>query len=96
MKQKHKNKGISTSVVRFIAFMFIVTLGYQGVRLVKISRNLDRQIEETQKELATEHKRLEELKVEYEGIDSLRTIEKVAREKLGLVMDDEIVFREKY
>ena len=91
-----KNKGLSASVVRTIAILVTIMLSYQGVKLVKVSRNLDRQIKETQKEVAVENKRVEELKLEFESIETLQNVEKVAREKLGLVKGDEIVFREKY
>lgn len=96
MKKKQKNKGVSTSVVRFMALMFVVTLGYQGVKLVKVSKNLDQQIEETRKEVAVESSKLEGLNMQYENIESLDSVEQVARERLGLVKNDEIVFREKY
>lgn len=93
---KEKNKGISAGVLRMIAIVVVLLLSYQGVKLLKVSKNLDRQIQETQKEIAIESKKLEELKNEYENIESLQTVENIAREKLGMVKDDEIVFREKY
>lgn len=96
MDKEQKNKGMPTGFIRFIALMVMLGLGYQGMKLVKISSSLDHQIKETQKEVMAENKKLEELKIEYENIESLHTVESVAREKLGLVKDDEIVFREKY
>lgn len=91
-----KNKGISTTLVRTMAIVVTVMLGYQGMKLVKVSKNLDQQIKETQKELRVEGEKVEALKLEYENIETLQNVEKVAREKLGLVKKDEIVFREKY
>ena len=90
------NKGISTSAVRTVAIIVALILGYQGMQLAKIARSLDQQIKETQKEVAIENKKVEALILEYENIESLQNVERVAREKLGLVKKDEIVFREKY
>lgn len=94
-KQKN-NKGVSTSFVRTIAIVTVIFLGYQGIQIAKISYNLDNQLEEAGKEVAAESKNLNELNLEYENIESLNTVESIAREKLGLVKKDEIVFREKY
>ena len=76
-----------------IMALIIVTLGYQGIRLVQVSQQLDQQIKQTQKEISAESQRLEALETEYANINSLQNIEKVARDKLGLVKEDEIVFR---
>lgn len=96
MAKNQKSRGISGELVRTIAILAIVIFGYKGIKIAKVSQNLDRQIEEVSKEVATESKKLEELKIEYENIESLHSVERIAREKLGLVKKDEIVFREKY
>lgn len=96
MEARQQSKKIPTNILRSIAILTVVFLGYNGIKVAKLSRSLDRQIEEIRKEVATENKRLEELKIEYENIDSLQTVETIAREKLGYVKEDEIVFREKY
>lgn len=95
MTRKRKDKGTSMSIVLSITLVVIVTLGYQSIRLIRVSRSLDQQIKETRKEVSIESQKLEALKVEYENIDSLNHVENVARDKLGMVKDDEIVFRER-
>ncbi len=96
MGEKQKNKSMHRRIVRTIAILVVVVIGYKGIEVAKISRSLDHQIKEVTKEVALETKKLEELKIEYENIDSLHTVESMAREKLGYVKNDEIVFREKY
>lgn len=95
MGKKQANKGISTGLVRFLAITVVVVLGYQGIKMSQVAKSLDTQLEEVEKQIAVESKKLEELTIEYENIESPQTVEKIAREKLGLVKDDEIVFRER-
>ena len=90
-----KDKGISAGLMRIIAIILTVFLGSQGMQLLKVSRSLDAQLEEAQKELSLQGRNLEELQIEYENIESISTVENIAREKLGFVKKDEIVFREK-
>lgn len=96
MGKKQKNKGMSGPVIRTLAFLVVIVLGYQGIKLAKISQGLDLQIKEAQKEVLAESEKLEGLKLEYQNIESIHTVESMAREKLGLVKEDEIVFREKH
>ncbi len=96
MGKNQKPKGISEGFVRTMAILTIVILGYKGIEIAKISRNLDRQIEDVRKEVALESEKLDKLKIEYENMESLHTVESIAREKLGFVKKDEIVFKERY
>ena len=96
MGKKENNKKIPTSILRGTAILLVALLGYNGLRIAKLSSSLDQQLKETRKEAAAESQKLEELKIEYENIDSLHTVESIARDKLGYVKEDEIVFREKY
>ncbi len=96
MGKKQQDKKIPTNILKGVAILTVVFLGYNGIRVAKLSDSLDQQIEETRKAAAAESKKLEELKIEYENIDSLHTVESIARDKLGYVKEDEIVFREKY
>mgnify|MGYP000846994297 CR=1 FL=1 len=93
MVKNKKDKTMSMKITMCVVTIVLVTLGYQGVRLRQVSQQLDQQIKNTQKEIAIESKKLEDLQKEYEEIDSLQNIEKVARDKLGFVKNDEIVFK---
>lgn len=95
MKKKQKDKSMSMKIIMSVMVLTITILGYQGVRLIQVSQQLDQQLKQTQKEAAIERRKLEDLEAEYESIDSLKNIEKIARDKLGLVKKDEIVFRVK-
>lgn len=95
VKEKQKDKSMSMKIIMSVMVLTITILGYQGVRLVRVSQQLDQQLKQTRKEAAIEGQKLEALEAEYENIDSLKNIEKIARDKLGLVKNDEIVFRVK-
>lgn len=91
---KSKNeKTIAMKITMFIVTMMLITLGYQGIRLRQVSQQLAEQLKNTQKEITIESTKLEDLQKEYNEIDSLQNIEKVARDKLGYVKNDEIVFK---
>lgn len=93
MRERQKDKSTSMKITMGIMALIIVTLGYQGVRLIQVSQQLDQQIKQTQKEIAIESQRLGALEIEHANIDSLENVERVARDKLGLVKEDEIVFK---
>lgn len=93
MRKRQKDKSMSLKLIMGVFASIIIMLGYQGVRLVRISQQLDQQIKQTKKEIAIESKKLEALEIEYANINTLENVEKVARDKLGFVREDEIVFR---
>lgn len=93
--KEQKNKRIPISIIISIVMVIILTLGYQSIQIIQVSRNLDQQIKESKKEIVIEQEKLDSLQKQREQIDSLENVEKVAREKLGLVKKDEIVFKAK-
>lgn len=99
--KKKKRKGSAalrrkrSNGLGIIIFMVMIFCCFLFVR--KLS--LDEQKAEYQTMLEVKQKQLKELEKESEAIEEYRTyvqtksyIEKVAREKLGLVYDDEIIF----
>ncbi len=76
-----------------IMIAITMVLGYQGIRVRRFSQQLDQQLEKAEKEIGIESQILEDLQKQYEELDSLKNVERVARDKLGLVKDDEIIFR---
>lgn len=73
----------------------ITGLSVKAVEFNRIIQGLDAQVVASQSELQKDKKRLEELKTERETMNSPEYIEKVAREKLGMVKADDIVFKQK-
>ncbi|MGL5674877.1 MAG: FtsB family cell division protein [Cellulosilyticaceae bacterium] len=76
----------------------VCAVAYLGLKAKEIGRiigRLDEQILRAEEQQAKEETYLEELRIERENMDTLEYIEKVAREKLGMVKKDDIVFKEK-
>ncbi|MGL6174237.1 MAG: FtsB family cell division protein [Cellulosilyticaceae bacterium] len=90
-----KNKQIIFSMFFVITVTTIIGLGLKAREFNKILSDLDSQITFSKAELNKDVKRLEELKKEKESMNSPEYIEKVAREKLGMVKKDDIVFKQK-
>ena len=82
--------------ITFIASMSILLyLGARTVELNKVINKLDSQLVEATKKLEEEQNELEELNKEKDNMETLEYIERVARDKLGMVKKDDIVFKEK-
>lgn len=73
----------------------LIYLGVKSREITHIIERLDTQISIANKELQKEQETLERLELEREQIGSLEYIERIAREKLGMVKEDDIVFKQK-
>jgi cell division protein DivIC len=78
-----------------LAIVVVIVFVSKSVGVLRVIKNLEAQITYTEKEITYNEKLLEELKAEREAMESLEYIEKMAREKLGMVKKDDIVFRTK-
>lgn len=91
--KKMKKMIIRLAVI--ITSVIIIILSIQGYQLNRLIKRVDNQIALDQKELATGKKQLKKLENEVTQINTPEYIEKVAREELGMVKEEDIVFREK-
>lgn len=91
---KIAKKTISIFLLSF-TFVCTVTLSNSIVKNININESLNIQISELNKEFIIEQEELTELQREKDTMDSNAYIEKIAREKLGMVKPDEIVFKQK-
>lgn len=73
----------------------IFYLGNKAREVNHIIAKLDTQIQAANKELEKEQETLDTLQKERESMGSLEYIEYIAREKLGMVKEEDIVFKEK-
>ena len=83
---------------RITVITCIGVLSYLGMRTMQLNKvidKLDSQLVEANKKLEEEKKQLESLNEEKANMESLEYIEQVARDKLGMVKKDDIVFKEK-
>jgi len=93
-RRKKQKKHLIGWNTLFLAIFFGM-IAFKTYDLQKINRGLEKQIAEYREKIRMEQEEQERLLKEKEYIQSDMYIEKVAREKLGLVKEDEIVFMEK-
>lgn len=84
--------GVAAVILMAIIFLF-VRKGAE--RLEEKNKNLDKQIATLESQLSEQETRREELEKKSIYITTKQFIEEFAREKLGLVFEDEIIFRPK-
>ncbi|MBZ4668985.1 MAG: cell division protein DivIC [Epulopiscium sp.] len=92
-RKRQKKRFISWNVL-FLA-MFFGMIAFKTYDLQKINRGLEKQKAEYSEKIQLAQEEQELLLKEKEYIQSDIYVEKVAREKLGMVKEDEIVFMEK-
>ncbi len=92
-RRRSRNKG-SVLCVGIIVIAFLSVMSIQAVRLNKKSEAKQEEYEEKQKQLEAEQQRSVELD-EYEVyVNSPEYIEDIAKSKLGLAYENEIIFKE--
>ena len=88
-------KNRTKAIYRPLLLVFIFAFGFMIVKGLleqpRIAENQD-QIAKLQEQIEYEKKKIEELDSLKDQVDSDEYIEKIAREKLGLIKQDEIVF----
>ncbi|MEF9959792.1 MAG: septum formation initiator family protein [Niameybacter sp.] len=90
-----KNKKIIWRITFVTCVSLLLYLGVRTVELNKVIGKLDGQLIEANKKLEQEKNVLDALNQEKENMNSLEYIERIARDKLGMVKKDDIVFKEK-
>lgn len=89
-KEKRKN-GIK--IIALAVLVVFAVMAYSSVSLQKEKQSLEKQYGEKLEELQSEQERSVMLTERQAYMQTIRYIEEVAREKLGLVYEDEIIFR---
>lgn len=91
IKKQNKNK----SIYRLLGIIFVVAFSFMFIKGVlnqpQITKN-EATIAELKEKIEYEKKRTEEVEELKTKVDTDEYIEKVAREKLGMIKRDEIVF----
>lgn len=90
-----KNKKLVIRSVLVVSVLSISYLGFKAAEIDRVIKQLDTQLQQAEKQLEKEEQTLEELQKERENMNTLEYIEKAAREKLGMVKSDDIVFKKK-
>lgn len=92
-RRRIKKRRQNMAVVGFVVLLLCGMITFKKVELNAKALNYKQQLAELRQEKQTEKKRAEQLEDYKEYIKSQEYIEKTAREKLGLVYPDEIIFR---
>lgn len=91
MKKQNKNKSIYRILGAVFAVVFSVMIVKGIMQQPEITKN-EEKIAKLQEQIEYEKKRAEEVEIMKSKVDTDEYIEKVAREKLGMIKRDEIVF----
>ena len=94
LEKKRKNKR-TMFFITAVVVMVCVALSFQIVKLYQKNKIYIAREESLKSQLENEEKRKEELEKYEQYINSQDYVEDVAKTKLGLVYEDEIIFREK-
>ena len=89
MRNRHAMRGII-----FVVLVLMTVLLVQSSRLNKRIEAGDQQISELQSQTESEEKRTDEIKDLQSYMQSDEYKEQIAKEKLGLIKDNEIIFKE--
>ncbi|MBQ7078009.1 MAG: septum formation initiator family protein [Lachnospiraceae bacterium] len=90
-----RKKQRKSYLVTITLVLLLIVLGFNMVKLYSKNRALEAREEYLNKQIEDEEDRYESL-TEYEKFTkTIEFVEKIAREKLGLVFGNEIIFKEK-
>ncbi len=91
-KQKSKRRGMVCVFCAVLAVMLV--MGVQIMRLYEKNEAYAAQQEQLESQIAEEEQRALELAEEAEYVGTDEYVEEVARTKLGMIYEDEILFKE--
>lgn len=80
--------------ISIVVCILLVILLFQGQSLQKKVKENEAKKEELEQQLSDEEARTEEIEEMQEYMQSDEYIEKIAKEKVGLIKDNEIIFKE--
>ncbi len=93
MSRKSIKSRKKTGIVTIVLLLMLVVMSYNIVKLYDKNREYASREDELQKELEKEEERQEELSAYEEFTKTIEYVEQIAREKLGLVFENEIIFK---
>jgi cell division protein DivIC len=92
MTQKKK---IVINITMLVSVLLVVLLRIRMLEVKKAIYRIDGQIIAIEKELQQSNLAILDLQQERDNMESLEYIEKIARQKLGMVKQEDTVFKEK-
>lgn len=93
LRRRYK-KGTGIGIIVFVVLILFGIIAYKKIDLEKRSVQAKQKIEILNAQIQEEEERAEEIKNLEAYVQTKRYIEDVAREKLGLVYEDEIILQQ--
>lgn len=94
-KRKNQKNRVGKVCVSFTVLFLVMILSVQILHLYHKNQTYKAQQEQLQAQLEEQQERAKQLKEKEEYVGSQEYIEDVAKSKLGMTYDNEIVFKEK-
>ncbi|MGN0156017.1 MAG: type II secretion system protein [Lachnospiraceae bacterium] len=91
--RKKKQNGFSMALVVMVILMLMIVVAFKRVELSKKQKTYDERVQQLQEQIAAEEERSEEIDEYGKYTKTKKYAEEVAKEKLGLVNEDEIIFK---
>ena len=91
-KKAAENRRKNLALVAFVVFMLCCVISFKKVELNKKIEAYEKKITQLEAEKAEEEKRAKEIQEYEDYVQTKKYIEQEARDKLGLVYPDEIIF----
>ncbi len=91
-RKKVQNR-FSMVLVSLVVLMLLIFVLVRGYQMKKTIQELELRTQQLQEQIAQEQRREEEIELLRKKVQTKEYYEDVAKEKLGLVYPDEIVFR---
>ena len=93
VRNKRKKKKSGLKIIALAVFVLSVVMASNTFSVQKDKDVLEKQYSELEEKLQSEQERSELLKDRAAYMQTTRYIEEIARERLGLVYEEEIIFR---
>lgn len=91
---RRSNNGTGTGIIVFVVLCIFGIVAFGKFKLDNKRKELDVKIKSLENQINEEEERANEIKNLEAYVQTKKYIEEVAREKLGLVYEDEIIFKE--
>jgi len=92
--RRRRKKGTGIGIIVFVVLILFGIIAYKKIDLEKRGVQAKQKIENLEARMKEEEERAEEIKNLEAYVQTKRYIEDVAREKLGLVYEDEIILQQ--
>jgi len=91
---RRKNRGTGTGVIVFVVLCIFGVVAFGRLNLEKKKKELDFKIKSLETQIDEENDRAVDIKKLEAYVQTKKYVEEIAREKLGMVYEDEIIIKE--